>query len=67
MHRTELIEFIKWVEKLQNYHYMYYESRNIDDFKKWMDASDMVKCMSELILESLEKQRNEELYSINLN
>ena len=67
MDTNSLLEFIKWVEKLRSAHYSYYESRHIDDFKKWIETDEIVKFISEYIKEELAKQQNQTIYEIHPN
>lgn len=67
MDKETIIEYMRWVDKMVSYHMLYYESGHIDDFKKWMEAEDMVKYIGQLMKEQMEEQLNQDVYTINLN
>lgn len=67
MDKLSVLEYIKWVEKLISAHRIYYESGHIDDFKKWMDAEEIVQFIGKYIQEESAKQLNNDVYEIILN
>lgn len=62
-----LLEFIRWVDKLRSSHYLYYESRNIEDFKKWMETDEIVQFICQYLKDEMGKQRNQSIYELNPN
>lgn len=67
MDTHSILEFIKWVEKMRTSHYLYYESRSIEDFKKWMETDEIVRFICQYLKEEVAKQSNKDIYDLNPN